>query len=193
MKALLKTNKKKFENGLTLIEAAMVLALSAVVIAGAVMYYNTASESNKIQRAQGLLGAIQAGVSSVYATRPTYTSLTSATLTSATAVPRSFISGTGTNTRIVNPWGGTVHIEPSTGGREYSVTFPAVPKGACGIIAAADLGNSVIAVNILDDSSDTAGAKGSLVPGASDYETGVDTACQRGDAATVKKIVWTFK
>ncbi|EAM5884537.1 prepilin-type N-terminal cleavage/methylation domain-containing protein [Salmonella enterica] len=36
------------EKGLTLIESAMVLALSAVVIAGVLAYYNYAAENNKM-------------------------------------------------------------------------------------------------------------------------------------------------
>lgn len=192
MKLVLK-NKKTLERGLTLIEASMVLALSAVVIAGAVMYYNSAAENNKIQRAQGLLGAIQAGVSSVYATRPTYTGLGTPTLTASTAVPRTFISGTGAAAQIVNPWGGTVHVVPGTNGREYSVTFPNVPKGACGVMAGSDLGNSLIAVAVDDDATDTAGTKGNLVPGSGTFAADVDTKCQSGEASQVKKIVWTFK
>lgn len=183
-----KGNKNKFEQGLTLIEASMVLALSAVVIAGAVMYYNSASESNKTQRAQSLLGGIQAGVQSVFATRPNYVGLTSSVLASTSAIPRAFIEA-ATNT-IVNPWGGVVTVLTGNPNRQYTVSFAGVPKGACGPLASADLGNSLVSVAV--GTGTTAGTARS--PGNATFSQTILADCVSGATSdVVKTITWTFK
>ncbi|EFN2499686.1 prepilin-type N-terminal cleavage/methylation domain-containing protein, partial [Shigella dysenteriae] len=42
-------SKKKLQRGLSLIEASMVLALSAIVVSGVMYYYQSASDNNKTQ------------------------------------------------------------------------------------------------------------------------------------------------
>ncbi|ECB1045841.1 hypothetical protein S780_24890 [Salmonella enterica] len=54
------------EKGLTLIESAMVLALSAVVIAGVLAYYNYAAENNKMRNSIEELQHINATVQALY-------------------------------------------------------------------------------------------------------------------------------
>lgn len=179
-----KRSQKRLQKGLTLIEASMVLALSAVVIAGAVMYYNSAAESNKIQRAQGLLGGIQSGIQSVYSTRPSFAGLSSKELTMTAAIPRAFISGNGANATIVNPWGGEVLVAAATPATNYNVTFKALSLAACTAMASVDLGNSLIGLKV----GKTALALGSFTGGD------VADACQAGGAAERSvDIEWTFK
>lgn len=181
---LKKFNVKKAQQGLTLIEASMVLALSAVVIAGAVMYYNSAAESNKIQRAQGLLGSVQSAVQSIYATRPSFSGLSSQELTMTAAIPRSFINGSGTTATIINPWGGDVLVVAATPATNYTITFKALSLSACTAMASVDLGNSLIGLKV----------------GSTDLTLGsftgmnVAQACEAGGAATRSvDIAWTFK
>lgn len=181
---LKKNSVKKSQQGLTLIEASMVLALSAVVIAGAVMYYNSAAESNKIQRAQGLLGSVQSAVQSVYSTRPSYAGLSSKELTMTAAIPRSFIDGQGTNATIINPWGGQVLVGPGSVVTNYTITFQALSLSACTAMASVDLGNSLIGLKV----GSTALTLGSF--------TGfqVAEACETGGSASRSvDIEWTFK
>ncbi|CQD41621.1 type 4 pilus major pilin [Yersinia mollaretii] len=179
---LKKNNVKKSQQGLTLIEASMVLALSAVVIAGAVMYYNSASESNKIQRAQGLLGSIQSAVQSNYATRTNYTGLAVNEITFSAAIPRSFLYGTGTGAKIINPWGGDVLLTAGTPNTTYTVTYQGIPPSACVSMANVDLGNSMVGLSI--------GGTALTIEGLTGARVG--EAC---NSATNREIdvMWTFK
>jgi len=189
-----KIDKKNLEKGLTLIEASMVLALSAVVIAGAVMYYNSASESNKTQRAQSLLGGIQAGVQSIYATRPNFKGLVTTSLTSTSSIPRAFIEA-GTNT-IVNPWGGNVVIASIEPFRTYTVSYIGIPKAVCGPLASADLGNSLISVSVAPNASltsQTAAMGPAITPGSNSFTSDTVAACNDGDNDSLLDISWTFK
>ncbi|EDU9608332.1 prepilin-type N-terminal cleavage/methylation domain-containing protein [Salmonella enterica subsp. enterica] len=58
---------RKLQKGLSLIEVALVLALSAVVVAGALIYYSYAAESYKMQKSIEELQSINATVQSLYA------------------------------------------------------------------------------------------------------------------------------
>lgn len=178
-----KFSVKKAQQGLTLIEASMVLALSAVVIAGAVMYYNSASESNKIQRAQGLLGSIQSAVQSNYATRTNYTGLAVNEITFSAAIPRSFLYGSGVSAKIINPWGGDVLLEagkaPST---TYVVTYQGIPPSACVSMANVDLGNSMVGLKI--------GGNDMTIEGLTGAQVGA--ACNAATDRTID-VAWEFK
>lgn len=66
---------KKIERGLSLIEAAMVLALSAVVVAGVLYYYAVAAASNDNQKTIELIETIVSKVNALYANQSTTTGL----------------------------------------------------------------------------------------------------------------------
>lgn len=178
---LSKIKLKKNQQGLTLIEASMVLALSAVVIAGAVMYYNSAAESNKIQRAQGLLGAIQSAVQSISAINPSYAGLTIADITSNASIPRSFVIGTGKSATVVNPWGGEVLL--TTVAASYSVTYKSVSPAACVSLASVDLGNSMIGLTV---------GTTTLTP-ENFTSTKISEACMDANKNRSIDILWKFK
>lgn len=185
MKIINQLNKiktKKNQQGLTLIEASMVLALSAVVIAGAVMYYNSAAESNKIQRAQGLLGAIQSAVQANYATRTNYTGIKINEITFSAAVPRSFVYGEGTAAKIINPWGGDVDLGVGTSSTTYKVTYKDIPPAACVSLANVDLGNSMVGLKVGTTTLKIEGLTGDAV----------GNACNNTTTRTVN-VEWTFK
>src|SRR3546814_8062460 len=55
------------QRGLTLIEAAMVLAIATLVVAGIMMFFQSANMNARTNEAVGQLGAVQQAVRSVYA------------------------------------------------------------------------------------------------------------------------------
>lgn len=61
------STKKHLQKGLSLIEASMVLALSAVVIASVMAYYQYASDNEKLDKLSVVLNQIVASVSVLYA------------------------------------------------------------------------------------------------------------------------------
>ncbi len=73
------------QRGLTLIEAAMVLALSAIVISGVMYYYNATSESYQEQQTMEMVENITSKVNALYASAPSTAGLTTAVI--ATQIP----------------------------------------------------------------------------------------------------------
>jgi type II secretory pathway pseudopilin PulG len=95
--------RKRYEQGLTLIEASMVLALSAVVIAGVMLYYQSASDQNKIMNAQSEIGSIQTVVQSIYGNSMDYSGIATGVLKGSSAIPPNLLNASGAP---VTPWGG---------------------------------------------------------------------------------------
>ncbi|MBV8046451.1 MAG: prepilin-type N-terminal cleavage/methylation domain-containing protein [Paludibacterium sp.] len=153
-------NIKRRQRGLTLIEAAMVLALSAVVVAGAVMYYQSASENNKSQVALGQLGMIQSTVQTITGSTANYSGLVTADLARSSNIPASQKSG---NT-LISPWGNlTVTGATDT----YDVVMAKVPQGPCQTLAGQDLGSSLMKMKIGGaDASSPGKAAAALCTGA---------------------------
>jgi type II secretory pathway pseudopilin PulG len=138
--------RRRGERGLTLIEASMVLALSAVVVAGVMLYYQSASDNNKLQSAESLLGGIQTAVQAVYAGRHEYTGLTTSTIANSNGIPSNLRDNAG---NVHTPWQGNVAVAMSTlGGKNdrYYIEFFSVPLGACAQLAAQPLGASLYQV-----------------------------------------------
>ncbi|ECA5251781.1 hypothetical protein ELS07_25240 [Salmonella enterica subsp. enterica serovar Lomalinda] len=73
------------QQGLTLIEAAMVLALSAIVISGVMYYYNATSESYQEQQTMEMIENIISKVNALYASASSTEGLTTAVI--ATQIP----------------------------------------------------------------------------------------------------------
>jgi major structural subunit of bundle-forming pilus len=129
-------NNKRGQRGLTLIEAAMVLALSAVVVAGAVMYYQSAAENNKAQVALGQLGMIQSAVQTVTGMSANYNGLTTKDIVKSSNIPNSQKSGDD----LISPWG---KITVAGSATNYTVAMEHVPLGPCQVLAGQDLGSSL--------------------------------------------------
>jgi major structural subunit of bundle-forming pilus len=143
---------KRREEGLTLIEASMVLALSAVVVAGVMLYYQSASDNNRLQSALGELGGIQTAIQTLYSGTSNYTNLTYSVLTGNSSIPPSYQTLTGgVLTGLTNPWGGKVDLSVPTvtpAGSEYQLEFEGVPQSACTPFASQQLGSQMISVAI---------------------------------------------
>ncbi|MBP4052091.1 hypothetical protein J9978_21695 [Chromobacterium violaceum] len=128
------------QRGLSLIEAAMVLALSAVVVAGAVMYYGTASDGSKLQRTQSQIGAIQSAVASLYANQASYAGLTASMLRDSRALPATYFTASGS---IVSPWAKPVVLATVQDNSAYTLTYDQVPASACVKLLTSELGTGV--------------------------------------------------
>jgi len=176
--------RKRGEEGLTLIEASMVLALSAVVVAGVMLYYQSASDNNRLQSALGELGGIQTAIQTLYSGQSDYSGFGISVLTGNSSIPPNYQTLTaGKLTALTNPWGGGVSIAvDTTTPSQYTVAFDSVPQSACTPFASQNLGSQMLGLKI-----------------NTHIETGVPSPAsaaadcdQTGSGANANKITWTL-
>ncbi|HFU4022707.1 TPA: type 4 pilus major pilin [Escherichia coli] len=136
--------KNKMEKGLSLIEASMVLALSAIVVSGVMFYYQSASDSNKTQNTVSQVMSVMSAINGLYVGQASYNGLTDTVLYNSSAVPANYKGGPGV---INNPFGGRLHVAPNTGGG-YALLLDGVPKSSCVNIASMNLGTSLQGVGV---------------------------------------------
>lgn len=146
-------SKKKFQKGLSLIEASMVLALSAIVVSGVMYYYQSASDNNKTQNTVSELMSIVSAVNGLYAGQQNYSGLTKEVLYNTSAVPENYKN---TQTKdITHPFGDKIEVGSvgQTGENGYYVLLNKIPKAACINLATMNFGTSMAGVGVGVDSS----------------------------------------
>ena len=142
-----KAQKRKssllFQKGLSLIEASMVLALSAIVVSGVMYYYQAASDNNKTQSTVSEVMSIVSAVNGLFVGTADYTGLTEKTIIDTSAVPDNYKKGN----EITHPFGGKVNLgQVATGG--YYIVLNDVPKGPCVNLASMNFGTSLHGVGV---------------------------------------------
>lgn len=143
----MKEMRKKLEKGLSLIEASMVLALSAIVVSGVMFYYQSASDSNKTQSTISEVMSTIAAVNGLYVGQASYDGLNNGVLWNSSAIPQTY---KGASPNITNPFGGTLTIQPGVNGsaNKYSLSLSGIPRSACVNIASMNLGTSLEGVGV---------------------------------------------
>ena len=105
-----KAQKRKssllFQKGLSLIEASMVLALSAIVVSGVMYYYQAASDNNKTQSTVSEVMSIVSAVNGLYVGTSGYAGLTEDVIMNTSAIPENYKDGQN----IMHPFGGTIEL-----------------------------------------------------------------------------------
>lgn len=144
---IMKSNKK-FQKGLSLIEASMVLALSAIVVSGVMYYYQSASDNNKTQNTVSELMSIVSAVNGLYAGQQNYNGLTEEVLYNTSAVPENYKNSS--NKGITHPFGDDITVGPrGTNGEDgYYVLLNQIPKAACINLATMNFGTSMAGVGV---------------------------------------------
>lgn len=122
--------------GATLIEVIMVVALIALIVIGSLLYYNTASHSNKVREAVSGLNAMSSIIENMYATQPNYVGLNEALVVNSGSVQANIKSTVAGN--LKHPWsqeavGVTVASDATSipANKSFIITFTKLPKGAC--------------------------------------------------------------
>ncbi|EHW1681797.1 pilus assembly protein [Salmonella enterica] len=147
---------KKYEKGLSLIEASMVLALSAIVISGVMFYYQSASDSNKTQNTISEVMSTIAAINGLYVGQSSYTGLGNAILHNSSAIPQSYKCSGDNSTTITNPFGGEMNVYPGAKNTNmYAITLTQIPQSACLNIASMNLGTSLVGVGTNFEKADT--------------------------------------
>lgn len=137
--------KNKMEKGLSLIEASMVLALSAIVVSGVMFYYQSASDSNKTQNTVSQVMSVMSAINGLYVGQASYTGLTDNVLYNSSAVPENYKDKS--NKTINNPFGGKLKVAALDAGG-YTITLDGVPQSSCVNIASMNLGTSLQGVGV---------------------------------------------
>lgn len=162
---------KRREEGLTLIEASMVLALAAVVTAGVMLYYQSASDNNRLQSALGELGGIQTAVQTLYAGQNNYFHLSQDVLAGNSSIPPTYMQLSGSSVSLTDPWGSSVTVKvddntdpTSASAALYDVKFTGIPQSACVPLAGQQLGSQMAWVIINDGTDAGATASSAIAP-----------------------------
>lgn len=144
---------KKFSKGLSLIEASMVLALSAVVVSGVLYYFNMASNNRKLQENVKSIQAVVSTIRALYANQPPGTSIN----LDAVIKSGNFTKGktVGANDAIILPTGDTIRIYDgsylsSLGGKSYSLELRTKSSDVCSYIGGINFGTSHFGTEILN-------------------------------------------
>lgn len=128
---------KKNKKGFTLIE--ILLIVGFIALAGLSIYsiYGKVKMSSSALTEGKNLDTLRAGVKNLYGNTQTYVGLTNAILNDARATPDSMriIPYTGGSTSIINTFGGTVTVLPTSlgGGTNngFQITYANVPGEVC--------------------------------------------------------------
>ncbi|EFJ3039833.1 pilus assembly protein [Escherichia coli] len=147
---------KKYEKGLSLIEASMVLALAATVTAGVMFYYQSASDSNKTQNAISEVMSATSAVNGLYIGQTSYSGLNSRILLNTSAIPDNYKDTV--NNKITNPFGGELQVGPSADGNSsfgYYLTLTGLDKSACVSLSTLNLGTSAKGYGVNINAPDT--------------------------------------
>ena len=140
-----RANRKR--RGLTLIEAAMVLTILALVVAGVMLFYQNASTSQKISSASGQISAVQQAVRSAYAGRPSYANLRNEDIQGQ--LPTSMVSSASD---LRNAFNGPIEVNASnaggSNGSAFTISFGGLPSEACLRLAAVDMGRAALGVSV---------------------------------------------
>ncbi|ECI3619710.1 pilus assembly protein [Salmonella enterica subsp. enterica] len=176
---------KKYEKGLSLIEASMVLALSAIVISGVMFYYQSASDSNKTQNTISEVMSTIAAVNGLYVGQSSYAGLGNAILHNSSAIPQNY---RGSGSTITNPFGGQMIITAGTPGttgeggvkttghdNQYAITLTGIPQSACMNIVSMNLGTSLVGVGTNFTGNNVADSGAVSLPADANAKAAVNT------------------
>ena len=161
-----KAQKRKspllFQKGLSLIEASMVLALSAIVVSGVMYYYQAASDNNKTQSTVSEVMSIVSAVNGLYVGTSNYTGLTKDVIMNTSAIPANYKNGKD----ITHPFGGKINIGAAINDNtKYYILLEDVPRGACVNLASMNFGTSLAGAGVGDQAKKSAEA-GTLISNA---------------------------
>ena len=178
---LLFSKQKKESRGLSLIEASMVLALSAIVVSGVLYYYNNASSNRKLVDDAKTIQMVISTIRTLYENQKPGTKI------DADAVAKSGNFTTTTKngkTGIVMPTGETLNILNGSGtglaaGRLYAIDFYTKDKNICSHLASVKYGTSHFATDLVALNDNVTRVKDLLAKSATDRYLTVSKAAEK--------------
>ncbi len=126
------------EQGLSLIESAMVLSIAVTITAGVMFYYQSTSDSNKTLKTIEEIMTVTSAINGLYTGQKDYKNLSSYTLLSLSAIPDSYKNSYD----IINPFGGRLEVYPYNDNAHYAIKLTNLPKQACVSLSTQNLGTA---------------------------------------------------
>lgn len=198
-----KSNKinKKWQRGLSLIEASMVLILSAVVVAGVMSYYQTAQNNNKLEETLSETLSIVAGIQATFTNEGSYDGLSTLAVVHSGYVPSTAISTDGKS--IVNAFGTPTEVAPTdNGGKDpatgsiapnYTVVLRSLDSEQCAKIAGQKIVGNEVAVSVEDNYTSKQGMTSSQITQLDDVTPVTIAALCAGGTSGKHDVVFLMK
>lgn len=147
LNAALAAHRLRRQGGFSLVEIAMVLAIIALLVAGIMLFFGTASTAQKTNDAMSELAAVQQTVRSVYAGQADYTGLSETVIANAGQLPRKWVKGVPpAATGLSSPFNAAVTVAPQASAAQFSVTMNNIPDTACSKMVTMDMGTGLVSV-----------------------------------------------
>jgi len=176
---------KRIRRGLTLIEAAMVLVILALVVGAVMLYYQGANSSRQVSAVSGQIAAVQQAVRSAFAGQADLTGLDNASISQylPSTMLASTTGGAGTAQvgQLRHAFNGPLTV--TTPDQSYFVvTLDRIPYDACKRLATMDMGRAALGFSI--------GAPATAVNPPPMNRTDANTNC---GATGVRTLSWAFQ
>ena len=170
---------RRRNRGMSLIEAAMVLAIAALVVASVMLFFQNANNSQKSNDSLGQLAAIQQTTRSLFAGQPDYAGLTDGVLATSRQLPNRMVKNGNT---LQHAFNGQIIINTDNNDQNFYVQYNNLPADACSKMATMDLGTGLFSIYV-------SGGTATTIQGRTLNPTEANTACGTANNAIVK---WTF-
>lgn len=121
------------QRGVTLLELTMAIGIIAIIVVGAIAFFNSANESNRSLTASRNISALAASIRNQYAAQGDYANIENLAVKLGNAFPRDMNGGPGDE--IAHPWRNDgITVSPFTilfADDAFSIQLDDVPQGAC--------------------------------------------------------------
>lgn len=175
--------------GVGLVELALALAVAALILSGAILYFQNASASQKANESVQFLAAVRAAAEQLYSSQTDFEGVSAEFLMTSAILPSRHYSSKG---GLVHPYGGRVDVQNSNlmaadRPKMLKIVFRRVPQAACIRLATTPSGAIEVAANggtpIEEDQETRGTSMGQMTPEAA------QTACYRPDQ---NDMGWTY-
>ena len=178
----------RHERGFTLLELTMSLAIIAVLVGGIVLFFSSASTSQKTSDAMYELGNIQQAVHSMYSGQANYSTISTQIIAQSQQIPSKWGGGTA---QLTDPFNGATNVTPEgnaiQGGPaangSFVVEMDNIPTSACVKMVTQDLGPSMLGVGVGGPPTTITGPISPVAAQAS---------CGGGTTSSSVNIFWVF-
>ena len=119
---------KKRQTGFGLLELMLSMVIVALLLIMATRYYQSARSNARVNQAIGLIGSIVSAANGVSLANGNYSTISDSTL--IPYLSPNFVSGTGKNQTIQDPWGNTVTVT-SNGATNFTIALASIPTDDC--------------------------------------------------------------